>query len=555
MGVDRVEVEVLACRVVVGQLVLLAIGRLHVEEPRLQRLSKRAAESFGSALELRAHVQAERRDHPTRVRRDARQRNAIAVVRRIQAQPRYREPSRLAHGPGHIAQQMKPVAAAASVAGERARGQREAVVFSLDAELPARACGRQPGTDLRAAFVGRDDRGVRALQHLPAQHAGIDQAFAASDCVGLLDGHAHRQQAHRQAAVGIRKVLPPIVVGDMQDIGRQPQACAQVLFMRPLDRLARALGQPVAGQPVQRQGATAVGIEVAKFAVQAQAAARDHARGQRRIAVGCDVPVVGHRELDAAAVVGVDGGRQPARSAGVGQGETQRRQREDRHAQKAQHRAFGKTLVGFQVELDAVGAQQPGRRCLGLVARAARVLGVRRARSRAVQEVDPVGPSARADHRELELGAQEITFEALHPQLQFRAGVACAVTAHAHLPFRAGEVLRAVVGEPIGANHEAAAAELGVAFGHRFQVDLAADALRSHEGGQCERRGAAGRRLQARAGLKDLGRRARGRGTLLPQSRATAGEQARRQGQRCDAHREQGRRDRRRRRVRRIDYP
>ena len=62
------------------------------------------------------------------------------------------------------------------------------------------------------------------------------------------------------------------------------------------------------------QGALALRLQVAELAVQTQAAPRDDARRQRGVAVGRDVPVVGYRQLDAAAVVGVDRRRQPARA-------------------------------------------------------------------------------------------------------------------------------------------------------------------------------------------------------------------------------------------------
>ena len=64
LGEQRVEVEILRCRVEVRQVLLSAIRRVDVKEPRLERLAHGAAEQFGLAFERPGAVEADGRDHP-----------------------------------------------------------------------------------------------------------------------------------------------------------------------------------------------------------------------------------------------------------------------------------------------------------------------------------------------------------------------------------------------------------------------------------------------------------------------------------------------------------
>ena len=330
--------------------------------------------------------------------------------------------------------------------------------------------------------------------------------------------------------------------------------------MQPLHRFTRVTGDLVVRQPVHAQRALGGRLQVAELAVQPGTASCAQARRQRGVAVGRDVPVPGHRQHQAAAVVDVDRRRQPARLARVAQGEAQRRQRQDGRAQEAQHGAFGNAFIGIQVDGHAVGAQHPGRLGAGAAAaRATGVAGVDGARAGIAEKVDAVGTATGPQRQELELGLQEKALEALHRDFQPRPAVLGAVAVHAHMAGGAGQVARRVVGQAVGADDQAAAAELDHAFGYRFQVGLAADALCLQHDGQLARSLGARQRHEAGAGFQGGGRSGRGRRQCrgrLTAGAAAADPQRGGQSQQGDSHavRVSVRRGAPRR-VRRIDYP
>jgi hypothetical protein len=360
-------------------------------------------------------------------------------------------------------------------------------------------------TDLRAAFVGGGDEGITGLQHLPSGGPRIQPGPAAAQPERPLHGHVQGQQSRREAAVAVRKVLPPGRVRDPGQIGAVLKAGTQPAFVLPAHGIARTSGQTIVRQPVQLHRAAVAGLQVAELGVQPRPAPGDDARRQRCIAVGRDVPVVGHRQLQAAAVVQIDGGRQPARLARIVEREAQAGQGQDGQAQEAQHRAFGDALVGVEVHLDAAHAQLPIR----LVAGAQRAAGVRRlgrTRSGVAQEVDAVGPAAGAHAQELEGRRQKVAFKALHVQHQLGPGIDRAFAADPDLPQAVRAVLRCVVAQAVGLHHQSATAELDFTFGPGQQVGLPADLVRLQHDGQLPPRIATGQRLQHGAGLQ---RRAR----------------------------------------------
>ena len=112
----------------------------------------------------------------------------------------------------------------------------------------------------------------------------------------------------------------------------------------------------------------------------------------------------------------------------------------------------------------------------------------------------------------------------------------------AHVAAGTGQILRHVVGQSVGTEHQAAAAEFDMAFGHRFQVRPAADAVGLKHDGQAPGRVTAWQRAQHGAGLEyRRGRPVRGwrpgAGCRFGAAgRATADQQACGQGQRFDSH-------------------
>ena len=77
------------------------------------------------------------------------------------------------------------------------------------------------------------------------------------------------------------------------------------------------------------------------------------------VAVGRDIPVIGHAQFQAATAVQPHARRQPSTLAVIAERKTQHRQAQDGHPQKLQHRTLGHAHMGFEVELHALGAQQP----------------------------------------------------------------------------------------------------------------------------------------------------------------------------------------------------
>ena len=409
--------------------------------------------------------------------------------------------------------------------------QVEAVQLGLQAELQSRQWrAAQPQAQLRHSLVRRRHELVAALQHLPGLRAQVGQAFAAAQRrpgQRPLQRRTARQQARRQAAAGVGEVLPPAVVGHAHDLGAVAQPGARRAGVRPLHRLARAAGHAVVQQQAHLQRTAVGGLEVAELGVQTQPALGDGARGQRRVAVGRDVPVVGHRQLQAAAAVEVDARRQPTRLARLGQREAELGPGQDGHTQEAQHRAFGDALVGVEVQLHAAGFQHP----VGVARTVARAAGVDRVDgvgTPAVDEVDTVGPAPGPELRELELRRQEHALEALHAQLQLGPAVDGAVAFDAHVADGAGEVLDLVVAQAVGADHGAAAAELDRAFGDGVEVGAGAQRLRAQDDGQAPGGLALRRRLEPAAGF-ERNRAVRRLGPHLD----AAEQQRRRQGQRC----------------------
>ena len=196
-------------------------------------------------------------------------------------------------------------------------GPREAVDLALQRQLETAAQAAAPAcAQLRAALVRRRDKRVAALQHLPALRARVEQPVAAGQAERPLDAGARGQQARRQAAAAAGKVLPPGVVGHPQRFDAVVRAAGQRAVLLPLQHVALAVGHAVVGQQAQVQAALQRRLQVAEFGVGTKAAPRDDARRDRRVAVGRDVPVVRHGQLQAALRIEVHAGAAASRTCG-----------------------------------------------------------------------------------------------------------------------------------------------------------------------------------------------------------------------------------------------
>ena len=506
VAVDRLEVEVLRGSVEIRQAALLAKRRVDVQHARLQRLAHRLPEPAGVALENPGAVEADTWDHarhPAAPGKPAAGQRRIECVRGcVERQARRDAPARSDKRQRQAAQRVKPQAGhALAVHGGQVVGVGEAIEFALETGFEAGPDAKRGArADLRHALVRRGHRRVQALQQLPFLHprvGGPGPERAADPQVG-------RQQARRDAGHRAGKVLPVVVVRDAQRIQLQPRVADQVGVVNHVRRIAAAAGDAVVGQQVQAGAAAVARLQVAKLAVQPQAAPAAERGRQRRVPVRGQVPVVRHRDLQAALAVDVDAGWQPARLARIGERETEHRCGQDRHPQKAQHRAFGDAFIGVEIELHAVGGEQPRRSAaaVDVVGSAARISGTRGNGTLFAQKVEPLGHAARAHLPEVIGGVDEEAFEALHLQLQFRAAEHVAVAGDAHIATGLRQVIGGFVAEPVGANHHAATAQFGVAFGHGFQVGPTAQFARQQDGRQLLGRLATRRWLQRRRCLQ-----------------------------------------------------
>ena len=337
---------------------------------------------------------------------------------------------------------------------------------------PSGKAPAMPAAQLRAAVVRRHDLrgGVAGGKHLPTLGAEVPPRIECVALAGLLHPGRRRQQPIGERSDLAREVLPVVVV-------RYPNRIERVVQVAVLTRaVVRQVGQPaiapghsVVGQAVELDAASIAALEIAELGQQRGATPRQDGGRDGRVAVGRNVPVVRHSHFQTALGVQVDRRRQPARLAVVGERKAHHRKAEDRHAEETQHRPFGDAFVGLEVDAHTVGREQP----VGIaraIARAAGVGGVHRRRARRVDELEALRSTARAGAPQRELRLQKEALEALQLQLQFRAPVVVAVAADAHVAFGVGTVLRAVVGDSIGTDHRAGAAELHLAFGHRIEV-------------------------------------------------------------------------------------
>ena len=359
-----------------------------------------------------------------------------------------------------------PAAAGAAV------GQGEAVQLGL--HRPDRAGGAggrlQAQAGLCLALVRHDVHVAWRLQGLPAVQLRVGPRRQAGNAQGLLDTPAQRQQARGQPERGGVEVAPPVVVahacGDDLVAGRLGHAvqARQAARVAAVQRGPCLAGERVARQALDGPLAGPGRFEVADLDIEPRAAAGAQARRQGQVMLGRDVPVVRHAHLEAALAAEAQLGGQPARLALVGHREAQHRQREHGHPQEAQARVARHRLVGLQVHAQIAGRQQPVR--VGRsVARAAGVVGRRRAQAGAALEVDALGAAAGLAARELVARLVEVPLEGLHLHLGGRAAVDVALLRDDHPALGARALAGAVVAQAVGADRQAAASQLDAAFG------------------------------------------------------------------------------------------
>ena len=445
----------------------------------------------------------------------------------VEAQARREPPAGVAQRQRDLAEQVG--AAALDLVGV---GMHELVDLGLQRPLQRPAARIAPArTGLRRALVGRDDAGARAavLQQLPALHPGIELLvdFAqrgGAQAAALFQPAAARQQPRRQRFGAAQAVLPVVAVRDPQQAPVVAQAAGRgegAALLRA-QRPALLAGLQIVGQREQIGLAAPAGLQVAVLGLERRAALA-HQRGrERHVLLGRDVPVIGRRHAQAGGAGGADHRRQPAGLARVGDRKAHHRQRQDRHALEAQHRAFGQALVGVEVQPHPPGAEFPGRR-LAVDQIAAAVAGPAHHHAVAADEVDPLGTSARLGAAQVEARRQEVALLMLGLQVQLGAEKMAVLALQPHRAERMHPVVVLAVLDAVGLQRQQAAAQRGPSFRPQRLAGLADQAI----GLDQDRILAAGCRLgrglrrvrahpgQLQAALAHPGRRGRAAGGLL----------------------------------------
>ena len=501
LGPDGGEVEVVGARVVVGQQALVAVRRVDVHQARLQRLAKAAAEVLRVALEHQAAVEAEGGQHAAGRGAAVGQRAVELVAGGVQLHLGHQKTPRTRDGPRQLRVQEAAVGVGLlrpEAVGTKARevAVHRVVEAAVVHAAPARG-------QLRQTVVGRDDGRVHVLQRLPLQCPRAGREIAARPGQRAVVG----QQARGQRQAAAREVAPVVVVAHAVQV--QPQAhgadavdagVVGAVVAREVAPAVAAVAQLVIGQQVGVQAAAVVAFEVAELATHLDAAAQHDGRREGGVAVGRDVPVIRHRQVEPALVVEPDGGRQPAGLAPLAERKAHGRHRQDGHALELQHRAFGPALVVLAVQLQLVGAQDPVGHPVRPAALAGGVGALGHAGAVAVQQVQPLGRAVRAAGQEAVGGLQQKTGHRVDLDLPRGGGVAVALGVHAHVAGDGGDVGGLVIHQLVGAGHAAGLAQLGLAFDDGFKIGAATDAVAVDDGGRV---GVVGQLLgQQRRGLQ-----------------------------------------------------
>ncbi len=512
LGEELREVEVGDAAVVVGQAVLVAVGRAHVEEARLQRLQQRLAEERRVALEHEPRVHGRGGQPAVEVRRHAGRLVGDAVVRVVVRELRRDEPA----GPED---RVRDAGRDHVAVARRERGVDEARRVHVDAEVEAaqHVEPRAVEEQLRRLLVRRHDRRHRILQRLVAQR--VQRRVPVR--LAVRDGRVAREDPLRRQRDGAREVDEVVVVGDLRQV-RVPGPGSHLEVVERGRRVAvAAVGAPVVGQAFEPRVAVEPRPQVAGIRAQLQPARRDHLGVQRQIVVGREVEVIRLQEFDAVARRDRQrGGQEPALPAVV-ERERQPRRREDGHALEDDLRvprlAHLRGLVELHalrlqvpvlllgaargvdelLEVDVVAVDEGGSRRAAAAGKA-RTVGRHRIAVR-VQRVDhrvddgrlrDVAPVARA--RQRVLGADEVAAVVVELQPQLGAGEDVAFADELHRAVGEELVVHLHVAHPVRLQHLAArAAQLGVAGEHDVGVGGALDAV-----GRGERRRAEARLLR-----------------------------------------------------------
>jgi len=119
-----------------------------------------------------------------------------------------------------------------------------------------------------------------------------------------------------------------------------------------------------------------------------------------------------------------------------------------------------------------------------------------------VHEIGPVGLAVGAVFQKLVPGLGKKALERVHLELQHRAFIDVARPVDAHVAGGVDQIVRLVIGSPVGLQHHVALAHHGVAVDHRVQVRPAQDVVAAEKRGHLLAHGQRNLLLQQGAGLE-----------------------------------------------------
>ena len=323
----------------------------------------------------------------------------------------------------------------------------------------------------------RQERG-RVLQHLVVLHARRQ----APEFAAVIAAQFAQQLAFGTGGDGLGKIAGIIVVRGLAHAPAIRQAGRQRLRVGRIDRVAVGVAQAVVRQIFDIGfAAVAAGLvlaDVARVGAELHAAPLYVFRIQGQVAVGGDVDVVRHRQLDPVLRRETGGRRQPAGAARARQRKRDRRRAQDRHILEIHHGLAAGADVAPGIQVQRARLQVPIR-----IRPLARAVGaVDDNRLFLVDEVDALGLALAVALFDLIGRVQHEALAGLHVQLEHVAGIEVAEAPQAHIAVGVDLILDLLVARRVGRQAGLVAHHLGVAFQRDFTLRATGDDLGAHRG-------------------------------------------------------------------------
>ena len=208
---------------------------------------------------------------------------------------------------------------------------------------------------LRHPLVRRRDRGQRVLQGLVL--GDPDRRVPVGLVVG--DERVLRQDLVRRPDDGLREVDEVVVVGHAVVVDPAGEARGRRVLVADRGVVAAAVELPVLRDDVVDERAAHRRLQEAELVLEQHPALRHHARRDRVVVVGRDVPVVRRADVGAERRTQAEARSQEARAPPVADGKAEDRRGEDRHALEVQPRRARRGGLLQPVELDLFGLDPP----------------------------------------------------------------------------------------------------------------------------------------------------------------------------------------------------